>query len=306
MQPSPVLPFAGAGQPPADLVERARRLGSLPCSALGMRPAAADLPAPAELAAWEAAVIDGLWHSAGEPDPFTVVEVASGDGSVASELLGAAHPACAPALRLVLVEPDPVLRRHHAGRLPVEYPALLLGPVSPAGDPDEDPRPQGGIGPLVTSLAELPVVRGWCVVLAVGWLSRLPCDVFEWREGTWHEVRLVSGDGQEVSAVTVKLDGDRCERLEVLVPAERRSEGARFAGHTGAAEWMRTALGGVESGWLVAADRWVERTSPLVVGQEVDVPLDQMPAPGLLEPGAGGPAVEGGPGGLGTVRWRIR
>lgn len=300
MQSSPGQPFAGAGEPPADLVERARRLGSLPCSALGVRPAPADLPVPADLAAWESGVIDRLWQEAGEPDPFTVVEFVSGDGSVARQLLGAARPACAPALRLVLVEPDPMLRRHHADRLPVEYPALLLGPVSPSSDPDEDPRPQGGIGPLVTSLAEPPVVQGWCAVLAVGWLSRLPCDVFEWREGKWHEVRLVAGEGQELMAVTVELDEDRRDRLDLLVPGDHRSEGARFAGHVGAAEWMRNALAGVDHGWLVAADRWVERTSPLPEGPDQPVALDQMPAPSRQEP-----AIESGPGGLGTVRWRI-
>ena len=245
-------------------------------------------------------MVDRLWRAAGEPDPFTVVEVASGDGAVASELLGRARPACAPALRLVLVEPDPVLRRHHAGRLSVEYPALLLGPVSPAADPDEDPRPPGGIGPLVTSLAEPPVVNGWCVVLAVGWLSRLACDLFEWRGGTWQEVRLVAGEGRELSPMTVEVDEDRRERLDLLVPAELRTEGARFAGHTGAVEWMRSALAGVDNGWLVAADRWVEMTTPLTDGPGASVALDQMPASGRLES-----AIDAGPGDLGTVRWRI-
>lgn len=265
-----------------------------------MRPAPGDLPGHAELAAWEAGVVDRLWHEAGEADPFTVVEIASGDGSVASELLGAARPECAPALRLVLVEPDPMLRRRHAARLPVENPALLLGPVSPSADPDEDPRPQGGIGPLVTSLAEPPVVQGWCAVLAVGWLSRLPCDIFEWRDGTWHEVRLVAGEGRELSAITVELDGDRSERLELLVPPGQRSDGARFAGHVGAADWMRNALAGVDKGWVVVADRWDERTSPLPDGPDLAMPLDQMPVSG-----SPGPAIAGGPGALGTVTWRI-
>ena len=297
--------------PPDGLAERARRLGPLPYSSLGSSPPALGLPEPGELAAWEARTVDRLWEEAGRPDPFTVVQVPAGDGSVAAEMLsGGSRPGCSAALRLVLVEEDETLRAGHAGRIPVESPALFLGPVTVPDDPDDEPRPITGIGPIATSLAELPVVHGPCAVIAVGWLSRCEYDLFEWSEDRWHEVRLaaVSETGPALEQITVELDPDRRERLDGLVGPGQRADGSRYALRPAAAAWLRSALGTAETGWVVAADFWTETTAQIGSSLPVPVALDQLPqagGPGLHQAGGPGLPKAGGPAGWAVVRWRI-
>lgn len=267
-----------------------------------MRPASHDLPGPDDTAAWESSCIDRLWEDAGRPDPFTVVQVAAGDGAVAVRMLkGGRLPACSAALRVVLVEADDILRQGHAGRLPVEVPSLFLGPVTPAADPDEDPAPVSGIGPIVTSLSEVPAVRGWCLVIAVGWLSRFAYDLFEWRGGCWYEVRLAAGSesGEDLATIAVGLDPDRTARLDDLLEPGARVEGGRYGVREAAGAWLRGALSAADAGWVVAADRWETATAP-VVGDQVPVALDQLSA--VRRPEA---HTDDGPGGLGVVRWRI-
>ena len=313
---------------PSDgLAERARRLGPLPYSSLGSSPPAPGLPGAPEVAAWEARTVDRLWEEAGRPDPFTVVQVPAGDGSVAAGMLsGASRPGCSAALRLVLVEEDDLLREGHAGRIPVESPALFLGPVVVPEDPDEEPAPVTGIGPLATSLAELPVVRGPCAVIAVGWLSRFEYDLFEWRDDRWYEVRLAAASetGSALEPITVELDADRRRRLDELAAPEQRADGSRFALRPAAAAWLRSALGAAETGWVVVADFWTETTEQIGNSFPVPVALDQLPHAGGPElpqdggpvlpqaggpelPQAGGPELPqaGGPAGWGVVRWRI-
>jgi hypothetical protein len=290
------------GQAATALWERARRLGPLPYSALGIYPPA-DLPGVPELAAWEERTIGELWDRAGRPDPFTVVHVGAGDGSVPAAMLGgAARLGYSAALRLVLVEADPRQREQHARRLPVESPALFLGPVTAPDDPEEDPGPATGIGPIVTSLSELPVVRGWCAVLAIGWLSRFPYDLFEWRAQRWHEVRLAAAleTSSALETITVGLDADRASRLDGLIGADARPDGACYAVRPEAATWLRSARGAADSGWVIAADTWVERTAPVSNMAAVPVALDQLSM--ICRPEAAG---EEGPGGLEVVRWGI-
>jgi hypothetical protein len=300
VQPPAGRSDAGTQAASPGLLERARRLGPLPHSALGIRPEERQ-PDAEGVAGWVAGTLDGLWEDAGRPDPFTAVHVAAGDGSTAAALLARDNrPSCLKAMRLVLVEGDELLRDSHRQRLPVEEPALLLGPVTPPDDPDDDPLPATGIGPLVTSLAELPVVRGWCVIVATRWLSRFPVDVFEWRSGRWNEVRLAAGGGSELREITVELDPERAERMDMLVRPQARVDGARFAGHGAACAWLRAALAASESGWVVAADAWSDTTVAFAAGEALPVALDQLSA--VRRPDS---SREDGPGGLRSVRWRI-
>src|SRR3954447_13044889 len=55
-----------------------------------------------------ARALDGWWLDAGSPDPFLVIEAGAGRGRLAADVLAAA-PACAGALRYVLVERSPAL-----------------------------------------------------------------------------------------------------------------------------------------------------------------------------------------------------
>src|SRR5712671_2596136 len=91
-----------------------------------------------------ARALDAWWAELGRPDPFTVVEAGAGAGTLARSILDA-RPACAPALRYVMVERSDALRELAAGRVPVEPPRFMPGPV--VVDPDEGPVPEVGTGP---------------------------------------------------------------------------------------------------------------------------------------------------------------
>ncbi len=203
-----------AGRLAERIAGRARRFGPLPWSAFmeaalydpddGFYQAGgragrhgADFVTSPELGPLFAAVVaralDEVWVELGRPDPFVVVEAAAGAGTMARDVLAAA-PACAPALRYVLVERSAALRAEQAARLPIEMPALVLGPTASGdgGEDGEDAAPVPGRGPLVTSLAELPALSITGVVLANELVDNLPVDLLEWREGRWHEVRVAA------------------------------------------------------------------------------------------------------------------
>ncbi|MGH9115045.1 MAG: SAM-dependent methyltransferase [Acidimicrobiales bacterium] len=289
------------------LLESARRLGPLPYSARGLHVAPQLPPGPA-LAEWQAATIDRWWIDFGRPDPWTVVHVGAGDGCQARDVLGLG-PECLTALRYVLVEGDPAQRQRQESYLPIESPALLFGPAGEE-DPDDgtgidgSARPVPGVGPLVTSLAELPVVDGPAAVIAIGWVSRLPSDVLEWNGGGWWEVRLAA-DGAGIREITVPLDEERADAAEGLAGAgvgkSVRVDGVRVARLAPACKWVAEALRVAESGRLAIVDRWTGVTCVLVPGEAPPLALDQL--------GAVRPALEPAPTelfpGLSVVTWRL-
>ena len=72
---------------------------------------------------------------------------------------------------------------------------------------------------MITSLGEPPVVDGPALVLAVGWISRLPSDRLEWRHGSWWEIRLAAAAG----------GGDQLSELAVPRPTGLRRRGEHVA-----------------------------------------------------------------------------
>ena len=300
-----------AGDGPS-LAEMARRLGPLPCSAVGPVPGWRDRPGP-EVAEWLVDTIDRFWHQIGRPDPFTVVDVGAADGSLARQILGLG-PECLTALRYVLVEADgigPDFASHalvHGRRLAVEVPSFLFppGPDDP-DDPGETPLPATGIGPLVTSLGELPRVGGAGVIFAYDWMWRLAADRFEWSAGRWAEVRLVADDEGQVTDILAPLDASRAAAAERL--AERHSpggvgrlDGSRFASLVGASTWLGDALRALESGVLIVGDRWTEVTEPLDPSSpRLHLAVDQLSR--VRQPL--GPVAENLPWGEQVVTWRL-
>jgi len=290
---------------PVDVIERARRLGPLPWSSLGRRPAP-NLPPAEELALWTAATLDEIWYIESHPDPFTYVEVGAGDGRRARDVLGLG-PECLDALRIVLVDDDPAFRQRQAEQLSVEAPELTLGPVAASDDPDEGSRPLPGIGPLVTSLTDLPVLASAsvAVVAAYGWLSRQPSDRCVWKDGVWWEIRLgVVPPAEDVlTELALPLAPDRAQAIDDT--AGRRFDGARYSVPVGALAWLRSALGTAENGWLLGVDRWTLRNEPIaatgVAGEDPPpVPLDQL---AMVRRPVDGPTAA--PGSLEVVRWRL-
>lgn len=285
---------------PEEVLERARRLGPLPYSALGPT-AAPPLPPPDEIAAWTAQTIDDIWFQEGCPDPLIYVEVGAGDGRRAQELLRLG-PSCLDALRIVLVESDRSLRERHAEYLSIESPALILGPVAPSDDPDEGSRPMPGIGPLVASLAELPVLStsSTGVVIAHGWLTQQASDRYVWRDAKWSEIRLgvVRSDERFLTEMALPVSTDRAGLMEEAIGA--RFEGARYAEPVGAVAWLQAALATAESGWLLALDHWTAKMEPLGDEDPPPVPLGQL---AVIRKPTAGPSPSAGS--LQAVSWRL-
>jgi SAM-dependent MidA family methyltransferase len=186
----------------------------------------------------------------GRPDPYVVVDAGAGPGTLARSVLAAA-PACAPALRYVMVERSAAQRAQHAdGRLPLVPPAEAFSGGSGTDDDGEGDEPLAtrGIGPLAVSLADLPAVRFVGVVVANELLDNLPFGLAVWDDG-WHEAR-------------VALDADG-GFAEVLVPASAplptalpvpAALGARAPLQHAAAAWLRTALDLLDRGRVVMID----------------------------------------------------
>lgn len=259
-------PPAGGSSP---ALARARRCGPIPYSALG-RPARA--PAPPGLGLWLAGNLDRWWEQLGEPDPYVVVEVGAGDGRRASEML-AVPPACAPALRYVLVEDDPAFASRQARHVRLVPPAFVLGPVVSPG-PDVEPVPRRGVGPLTTSLGELPAAGGTGVVLAVGWLSCMPADRLLFRDGRWWELRLAAS-GDSLVELPVPLSEEAASRVDRLV-TRPRPEGACYAWQDAASAWLADARAILEGGKLVVVDRCSPLTLPASPGGAPGLALDQL------------------------------
>jgi hypothetical protein len=279
-------------------------MGPVPYSARGRYPRQ-EVPNASALVDWEVDTVDAFWTALGRPDPFTLVEIGAGDGSRAAEFLGQG-PECLAALRYVLVEDDPSSRERQSGNVPVESPIFVLGPVGAVdedgeGDQDERASRIAGLGPMITSLAEPPVVAGPAVVLAIGWASRLPSDRLEWRDGRWWEVRLAAtdqlrpvgrGGGGEPRSVAappqdavgmpglrellVPLDRERSAAADAFVGCAPRPDGARYSQLGPAAAWLTETLQIAESGWLAVIDRWTPLTAPLATGEVPPVALDQL------------------------------
>jgi hypothetical protein len=244
---------------PADtdaVAARARRFGPLPYSSLNLsgRPVA-EGPGPG-VGATMAVHLDRWWEDLERPDPFVVVEHGARGGAVAAGVLGAS-PACAGALRYVLVEADPALRAIQSGRVRLEPPSLALGPVFSARHEDAEPEVAPGRGPLATSLAEPPATAAH-VVLAVGWVSTLPWDLWERRGDGWVEVR-----------VCATPDGGLGEILVPAAPAEFDfpgvGEGWRVPAEVAAKAWLDEWLGHAGPARVAVVDRVVASTAELVV-----------------------------------------
>ena len=209
-----------------------------------------------------ARALDRWWHEIGRPDPFVVVEAGAGAGTLAAGVLAAAGE-CAGAMRYVLVERSERLRARQATRLALESPAGVLGPS--AGHDDDAPGAPGSgpgappsaavdvgrLGPVATSLAELPAERVRGVVLANELLDNLPFDLLQRRGGAWLEVR-VGAAGDRFTEVPVPARPELAAEADRLAPDA--PDGARIPLQLAARQWLREALAVVERGRVVVID----------------------------------------------------
>jgi SAM-dependent MidA family methyltransferase len=198
-----------------------------------------------------ARALDSWWRSLGEPDPFVVVEAGAGVGTLARDVL-AARPACATALRYVLVERSEMLRSQHAAMVPLEPPGWVLGPRVDADDDDPTEQvSQPRRGPMCASLAELPAQRIVGVVLANELLDNMPFLLLRRSAAGWDEVRVGEQDG---ALVNWPVPAD--EPLARL--ADRFAPDAPVGGwvplQRAAGVWLASALALVERGRVVIVD----------------------------------------------------
>ena len=196
--------------------------------------------------------LDDAWRRLGEPDPFVVVEAGAGRGKLASDVLSAV-PACAPALRYVLVERAAILRTEQRRLLRIEPADEALGPVLRSADPDEDDELAPGTGPIVASIDELPGIAFEGVVVANELLDNLPVRIVERSDGRWVEVR-VGLAGDDLVEVLIDADLGLAAEADVVAAAAPLEVGGRLPVPTAIADWLATVAGVLRRGEVLLVD----------------------------------------------------
>jgi SAM-dependent MidA family methyltransferase len=202
-----------------------------------------------------ARALDRSWAEHGRPDPFVVVEAGAGSGRLAADVLRAA-PACAPALRYVLVERSAELRARQRDHLSIEPADEALGPFASGPDPDDALEPVTGVGPIVTQLDELPAVAVDGVLLANELLDNLAVRIVERGPTGWDELRVGC------------VDEDAGPRfVEVLVPAppDLAADAEAVAGGVAVPVGHRLPVPEQLPGWLESAAALLRRGDVILV-----------------------------------------
>jgi NADH dehydrogenase [ubiquinone] 1 alpha subcomplex assembly factor 7 len=196
--------------------------------------------------------LDRAWTELARPDPFVVVDAGAGRGRLAADVLRAA-PDCARALRYVLVERSAALRAAQRDLLTLEPADRAFGPAV-RDEPDEAPRPIEGIGPIVTSLPELPALElAAGVAVANELLDNLPFRVVERTESGWAEVR-VGLEANGFVEVIVPASPEVTAAADAVAAGEPIPGGARLPVPTGAVDWVEDCARVLRRGFLVVID----------------------------------------------------
>jgi len=212
-----------------------------------------------------ARALDRWWDTLDRPDPFVVVDAGAGRGRLAADVLRAA-PTAAPALRYVMVERSPVLRAAQRELLPVEPVEVALGP-GVRTDRDEPAVAVTGVGPIVTSLPDLPAppVRG--VVIANELLDNLPFRVVERSASGWIEVRVGAGDDGLVEMLVPASD-ELAAAADRVTAGTAVPAGARLPVPSGTTAWLQRAGDVLRRGYLVVVDYAADAAALAARGQE--------------------------------------
>jgi len=196
--------------------------------------------------------LDEAWRRLGEPDPFVVVEAGAGRGRLASDVLGAL-PACAAALRYVLVERSALLRSEQRGLLTIEPAGEALGPVAHSTDPDDVEELAPGTGPIVASIDELPGITFEGVVVANELLDNLPVRIVERTGARWSEVR-VGLAGDDLVEVLIDADPGLAAEADVVAEDAPLESGVRLPVPTVLADWVAAIAGVLRRGEVLLVD----------------------------------------------------
>ena len=209
--------------------------------------------------------LDRAWVELGHPDPFVVVDAGAGRGRLAADVLRAA-PSCAPALRYVLVERSSALRAEQRELLSLEPADRALGPAVRI-EPDEAPQPVTGVGPIVTSLGELPAVEIPAgVVIANELLDNLPFRIVERTARGWWEIRVGTDDDHFVE-VSVPAAPEVAGEADEVAAGAPVSDGARLPVPVATTDWLSHGGHALRRGFLVVVDFADEGASLAARGQ---------------------------------------
>lgn len=179
-----------------------------------------------------AVLADRCWEHLGRPERFSVLDAGAGRGTLARSVL-AARPACARALRYVLVERSAALR--------IEHRPLLERPPGPCA--------------AVESVPDLPAEPFEGLVVANELLDNLPVRLLERTADGWAEVCVTAPDARAVADLAVALipaAPELAARAGALAPDA--PVGGRLPLADAAVAWVGRALGLLRSGRLVVFD----------------------------------------------------
>jgi NADH dehydrogenase [ubiquinone] 1 alpha subcomplex assembly factor 7 len=207
-----------------------------------------------------ARALDDTWTSLGTPDPFLLVDAGGGRGRLLADVLRAG-PACAPALRAVLVERSPRLRVEAQSLLRLETPSDALGPFARV-TPDDPADPVPGTGPVVTALEELPDIALPGVIVANELLDNLPVRLVERGPDGWREVR-VGADGPRFVEVLVDAPGALVDAADEVADGAALPPGARLPVPLEMAAWLARAAATLPHGQVWVLD-YADETAGLL------------------------------------------
>lgn len=188
-----------------------------------------------------ARMADRCWEQLGRPDRFTLLDAGAGRGTLARSVL-AARPACARALRYVLVERSAALR--------IEHSPLLARPPGPCA--------------AVESVPDLPTEAFEGLVVANELLDNLPVRLLERTADGWAEVGVAVPDAgalADLSEALVPAVPELAARADALAP--EAPMGGRLPLADAAVAWVGRALGLLGRGRLVVFD-YSDATASLV------------------------------------------
>jgi len=237
--------------------------------------------------------LDARWRSAGQPDPYIVVEGGAGAGTLCGDVFGLS-PECLRALRWVMVESSKAQREAAMARLASETFA----------NADEIPVA------AMADLGQLRLASPAHVVLANELLDNLAVRVVR-RGDQWEELFVAlahqRGDGQQLQELWLPLGESAARRAEHYGAAVE--DGAEFPLADHAVQWIGRALDVLEpsglllafdygastvelasrgrNGWMRTYSRHGRGRSPLedIGDQDItaDVAFDQLPGSPTLE-----------------------